>query len=549
VTETQDGTRDDNAGFSSTCERAFRPVNAPAAASESTPRLELAGISKRYPGVQANDRVSLVVMPGEIHSVLGENGAGKSTLMKIIYGAVRPDQGEIRWNGARARITSPRHARELGIAMVFQHFALFETLTVAENVRLGVGRRLGRAEVAVRLQRVVEEYDLDIAPDRPVASLAIGERQRVEIARALVTDPRLLILDEPTAVLAPTAVERLFQTLRKLAASGCAVLYISHKLDEVRALCHRSTVLRAGRVTGVVDPRAETNHTLSEMMLGSAPPAPARREKRAGEIALEARKLRLPRRDRFGVPLHDVQLTVRAGEVLGIAGVSGNGQAELLEALSGEQTDAPAGSVRLMGVDVASSPPRPRRAQGLCYVPEERVGRATVAALSLSANTVLTRREPVARGGWLRRGVARSLASRLIDLFSVKAGSPASAAGSLSGGNLQKFIVGREVDAGPRILIVAQPTWGLDVGAAALIRRALLDLAASGCAVLVVSEDLEELFEICDELVVIARGRLSPRMKIAEATMAQIGQYMSGLFPGGADGDGGGDNMTAEAHA
>jgi simple sugar transport system ATP-binding protein len=345
-----------------------------------------------------------------------------------------------------------------------------------------------------------------------------------------------LILDEPTAVLSPAAVERLFATLRKLAAAGCALLYVSHKLDEVRALCQRSTVLRAGRVTGVVDPRVESTETLCQLMLGAVPPAPPRRERRGPDaVALEARGLRLPRRGRFDVPLAGVSLAVRAGEILGVAGVSGNGQGELLAALAGEETGAPAGTIRLFGEDVATASVRQRRARGLCYVPEERVGRAAVPALSLAANTLLTRREPVARGGWLRRGAARALAARLIDRFAVKAPGPAAPAGSLSGGNLQKFIVGREIDAEPRVLIVAQPTWGLDVGAAAAIRRALVERAAAGCAVLVVSEDLDELFELCDALVVIARGRLSPRVKVAEASMEQIGQYMSGLFPDMAD--------------
>jgi ABC-type uncharacterized transport system ATPase subunit len=500
------------------------------AGTSPAPRLELTNVSKRFPGVQANDRVNLSVAPGEIHAVLGENGAGKSTLMKIIYGAVRPDEGAIAWNGAPVMVHNPRQARELGIAMVFQHFALFETLTVAENVWLGLDRRLTRAQVAREVERVSALYGVDLPPGRLVSSLSIGERQRVEILRALLASPQLLILDEPTAVLTPQMAERLFVTLRQLAGEGCSILYISHKLDEVRALCESCTVLRAGRAVATVDPRRETNRSLSELMLGAAPPAPPARAAAAGDLVLQVSGLSLPPAEETGVQLAGVELALRAGEILGVAGVSGNGQNELLAALSGEDRRAPAGSVRLFGRDVSGASPRSRRALGLHFVPEERIGRGSVPGLPLAANTLLTRREPIGRGGWLHRGRARRLASRLIDRFAVSAPGPEAAAGSLSGGNLQKFIVGREVDAAPRVLIVAQPTWGLDVGAAAQIRREIVALCEAGGCALIVSEDLDELFEVCSELVVIARGRLSPRIAVRDATPALIGEWMSGLF-------------------
>ena len=469
-------------------------------------------------------------MPGELHAVLGENGAGKSTLMKIIYGAVRPDAGAVAWNGAPVAIDNPRQARALGIAMVFQHFALFETLTVAENVWLGIDKKLSRDGVAREVERVSGLYGLELESGRLVSSLSVGERQRVEILRALLTNPRLLILDEPTAVLTPQMAERLFVTLRQLAAEGCSIVYISHKLDEVRTLCTRCTVLRGGRAAGSVDPRLETNRSLSELMLGAAPPAPPVRAARLGETALEVRGLSVPSSDELGVALKDVGLSVRSGEILGVAGVSGNGQAELLAALSGEDRRAPPGSIRLYGRDVASAPPRTRRALGLHFIPEERIGRGSVPGLALAANTLLTRREPVGKGGWLHRGRARGLAAGLIARFGVSARGPDAAAGSLSGGNLQKFIVGREVGAAPKVLVVGQPTWGLDVGAAALIRREIAALCDAGGAALIVSEDLEELFELCSDLVVIARGRLSPRIAVRDANPALIGQWMSGLF-------------------
>ncbi len=493
-------------------------------------RLTLAHISKRYPAVLANDDVSLTVQPGEIHAVLGENGAGKSTLMKIIYGSVKPDAGEVRFNGQVVHIRNPQEARALGIAMVFQHFSLFDTLTVAENVWLGVERSLSLEQVRQKITEKATEYGLDIDPDRPVHSLSVGEMQRVEIIRALLTDPQLLILDEPTSVLTPQAVERLFVVLRRLADQGCSILYISHKLHEIRALCTACTVLRGGRVTGVCDPRQESNASLSRLMIGSEPPALRHRQVTAGLPVLEVRGLSLPRADQFGVDLHDIQFEVRAGEVVGIAGVSGNGQQALMYALSGEDTRAHSAMVRMSGTDAGQLGPRERRALGLHFVPEERLGRGAVPTLSLAHNLMLTRSNAVGAFGWIHVARLRQQASDIISRFNVKAGGPDAAARSLSGGNLQKYIVGREIDAAPRLLIVSQPTWGVDVGAAAQIRAAILALRDSGTAVLVVSEELDELFEVSDRLHVMARGRLSPSLHRSEATVQRIGEWMSGLW-------------------
>jgi simple sugar transport system ATP-binding protein len=488
-------------------------------------RLELEHISKQYPAVKANDRVSLRVKPGEIHAVLGENGAGKSTLMKIIYGAVRPDEGTMRWNGEPVQVANPAAARALGISMVYQHFSLFDTLTVAENVWLGLDRAWALADVTRRIGEVSATYGLEVEPARPVHSLSVGERQRVEIIRALLTDPQLLILDEPTSVLTPQAVDKLFATLRQLAERGCSILYISHKLDEIRALCHRCTVMRGGRVTGEVDPTQETNASLSRLMLGAEPPPLQHRASQLGEVALAVQRL--------GSGLHDVHLEVRAGEIVGIAGVSGNGQQQLMALLSGEDRRAQKSAIVLRGEPVGGTSPAYRRARGLHFVPEERLGRGAVPSMSLAHNTLLTRSEAVGRGGWLRLAALQQQAAGLISRFRVKAGGPGAQAQSLSGGNLQKFIVGREIDARPRVLIVSQPTWGVDVGAAGQIRAELLALRDAGCAVLVVSEDLDELFELSDRLHVIAAGRLSPSVPIAQATVEQIGQWMSGLWGAG----------------
>ena len=513
-------------------------------------RLELTGISKQYPAVRANDKVNLRVQPGEIHAVLGENGAGKSTMMKMIYGAVRPDEGEIRWNGQAVQIASPAQARELGISMVYQHFSLFDTLTAAENVWLGLGKQFTLPEVTARITQVASTYGLDVDPLRPVHTLSVGERQRVEIVRALMTNPQLLILDEPTSVLTPQAVEKLFVTLRQLANNGCSILYISHKLDEIRALCHNCTVLRGGKVTGEVDPAQETNASLSRLMIGSEPPELRHVQAKLGDVVLDVRGLTLAKEDQFGMNLDDIRFDVRAGEVLGIAGVSGNGQQELMAALSGEDPRAPADSIRLFGQDISRDSPRRRRKEGLHFVPEERLGRGAVPTMSLASNTLLTRTAAVGKSGWVDTAQVTALAQELIRRFNVKAGGPDAVAKSLSGGNLQKFIVGREIDANPKLLIVSQPTWGVDVGAAAQIRGELLALRDRGCAVLVVSEELDELFEICDRLVVIAKGRVSPSVATASATIEMIGEWMSGLWPGaGAAGSGSGAAAAEVAHA
>ena len=500
-------------------------------------RLELQEISKAYAGasVRANDGICLKVAEGEIHAVLGENGAGKSTLMKIIYGALQPDSGRMLWHGETVRVANPEHARRLGISMVFQHFSLFESLTVTENVWLGL-RDQSRAGVATRIRAVCKNYGLEVEPERPVYSLSVGERQRVEIVRALLTEPKLLILDEPTSVLTPQAIADLFVTLRRLAKDGCSILYISHKLDEIRALCDACTVLRAGKVTGELKNLAtESNASLSRLMIGAEPPALEHRPFTPGNVLLEVKGLTRAKPSEYGVALEGIDFSVRSGEILGVAGISGNGQAELLATLSGEDTRDGPGSVSLLGQDVTHAGPAPRRKLGLHFVPEERLGRATVPNHSLANNALLTRRSALPKRVLFQAQALRSLANHLLDRFSVKASGPNAPARSLSGGNLQKYVVGREIDAAPRVLIVAQPTWGVDVGAAAQIRAELLQLRDSGSAVLLVSEELDELVELSDTLRVMAKGRLSPPIASHAATRTLLGEWMSGLWPEGSD--------------
>ena len=502
------------------------------------PRLQLSNITKAYPGVVANSDVSLVVQPGEIHAVLGENGAGKSTLMKIIYGAIKPDAGSMAVDGVLALPSNPQEARALGISMVFQHFSLFDTLTVAENVWLGLGKGESLASVSKRVADTAYAYGLDIDPARHVHSLSVGQMQRVEIIRALLTRPKILILDEPTSVLTPQAVDKLFAVLRQLSANGCSILYISHKLHEIRALCTACTVLRGGRVTGVCKPADESNASLSRLMIGNEPPALQHVPTEPGAIVLRVNALSLRSDDQFGCDLDHISLHVCAGEVVGIAGVSGNGQKEMMLALSGENSDAPRGSVLVnkdgAHVDVSAWGPIERRQLGLHFVPEERLGRGAVPAHSLCMNMLLTRDESLSArrwaGGWIDTQALAAQTQKVIERFGVKARGPQALAKSLSGGNLQKFLMGREIDARPKLLIVSQPTWGVDVGAAALIRSELLALAASGCAVLVVSEELDELFEISDRLYVMAKGRLSPSVPRLDANVEQVGLWMSGLW-------------------
>jgi ABC-type uncharacterized transport system ATPase subunit len=502
-----------------------------------TPLLEVRSISKLFGSFAACNGVDLKIAPGEIHALLGENGAGKSTLVKMLFGVLSPSSGQIIWQGNPVTIGSPGEARKTGIGMVFQHFSLFEALTVAENIALSLDRNIPLGKIAEQAAALSRAYGLPLDPHSHVADLSVGERQRIEIVRALLQNPKLIILDEPTSVLTPQEADKLFETLMKLKAEGRSVLYISHRLEEVQRICDRATVLRHGKVTGACDPRQETPASLARMMVGSNVAEVEKTTSDAsGPIGLETRKLSAKARTPFAVTLKDVSLDVHAGEVLAIAGVAGNGQGELFDVLSGEYTVSDNDAVKIRGKAVGRSGVSARRLLGAAFVPEERHGHGAVTSMSLSENLVLSRnssdRKAFLTGGALRiirSSTVSAATKRICEAMDVRKSGEDPAAGSLSGGNLQKFIVGRELDRQPGVMVVNQPTWGVDAGAASRIRQALVDLAKAGSAVLVISQDLDEIFEVATHVAVIHDGRLSKVYPAAALDREKIGLLMGGM--------------------
>ena len=491
--------------------------------------LRIDGLTKAYPGVLANDDISFEIGEGQMHALLGENGAGKSTLVKMIYGLVRPDKGQMNLRGAPFAPTQPSEARRNGVAMVFQHFSLFDALDVAENVALGMENPPALRDLAKRIRDVSEEYGLPLDPNRLVGDLSAGERQRVEIVRCLLQDPKLLIMDEPTSVLTPQEVDILFRTLRQLSSEGTAILYISHKLDEIRALCDEATILRGGRKVATCDPREKTARELAELMVGQVLNPPERPAKPKGDVLLHVDKLSLASNNPFGTSLKDVSFQLHAGEVLGIAGVAGNGQDELLLMLSGELR-APSAQVRLKDQPIGQLGPNARRKLGLVTAPEERLGHAAAPDMSLTSNALLSgvERKGLAKGGFIDWGATEAFARDIITKFDVRTPGPHVLARALSGGNLQKFVIGREIELQPDVIVVNQPTWGVDASAAAFIRQALLDLASAGAGVLVISQDLDELLEVADSFAALNEGRLTQVRPAKGLTVEEIGLMMGG---------------------
>ncbi len=506
-------------------------------ARERRALLETRALTKRFGSLKACDEVDLTIAEGEIHALLGENGAGKSTLVKMLFGSLEPNSGTILWRGKPIRISSPAEARRLGIGMVFQHFSLFDALTVGENIALSLDRNEPVRTIAGKARELSEAYKLPLDPDALVGDLSVGERQRIEIIRCLLLEPDLIILDEPTSVLTPQEADGLFDTLERLRDEGRSILYISHRLEEVRRLCDRATVMRHGRVVDQCDPRKETAASLARMMVGGEVRTAARGETPGrGKELIGLCGLSRTSSNPFDMSLKDIWLSVHAGEILGIAGVAGNGQAELFEAISGEATQSSPDTVRIRGTMAGQLGISERRRLGAAFVPEERLGHGAAPFMRLSDNILLSRHATdgkafLGTAGFVRAGVVAGATKRVIAAADVRAGDADTEAASLSGGNLQKFLIGRELDRQPAVLVVNQPTWGVDAGAAARIRQALIELARAGSAVLVFSQDLDELFEISDAIAVMHDGRLSAPVPIAEATAETIGLLMGGANP------------------
>jgi ABC-type uncharacterized transport system ATPase subunit len=494
--------------------------------------LRVEGITKAYPGVVANDDVSFAISKGEIHALLGENGAGKSTLVKMIYGLVKPDSGTMRLHGQAFTPARPSAARAAGVAMVFQHFSLFEALNVAENVALGMEHPPKMRELSARISEVSEEYGLPLDPARMVGDLSAGERQRVEIVRCLLQDPKLLIMDEPTSVLTPQEVDILFQTLRQLSKEGTAILYISHKLEEIRALCDEATILRRGKVVATCTPRDVSAREMAELMVGAVLTPPARAAKHDwgdAQPALEVRGLSVVSPIPFGTSLKDVSFTVQRGEVLGIAGVAGNGQDELLLALSGEVRAAP-DMVQCFGKPIGALGPNARREMGFVAAPEDRLGHAAAPDMSLVENALLSGsvRKGLAKNGFIDWRKTRDWAEEIVAQYDVRTPGTWVAARALSGGNLQKFLMGRELSQNPEVVIINQPTWGVDASAAAFIRQEILNRAQEGAAVVVISQDLDDLLEVSDKFAALNEGRLTATRPTEGLTVDEIGLMMGG---------------------
>ncbi len=498
--------------------------------------LEMRGITKRFPGVLANHRVDFTVNAGEVHTLLGENGAGKSTLMKILYGLYQADEGEIFLSGERVEIHSPTDAIAHNIGMIHQHFMLVETLTVAENVALGLpsnrGLRTDLDAVSERIEELAGRYGLAIDPGAVVWQLAVGQRQRVEIIKALYRDAQLLILDEPTAVLTPQEVDQLFVTLRQMTDDGRGLIFISHKLHEVLALSDRITVLRQGTITGQVPVEGATRESLALMMVGrQVKLAPDKPPVEIGEVALEIRGLSVMG-DRGDKAVRGLNLEVHAGEILGIAGVSGNGQREMAQAIAGLR-QATAGSIRIGGVETTNHTPADVRKNGLAYVTEGRLRDGAIADFSVSENILLIDHTDKR---YLKRGLLdfkaiKEHSLRLVDEYAVKTPTIDTPAKNLSGGNIQKMILAREMSGTPTVLVASQPTRGVDIGAAEYIHKRLVQQRAENTAIMMISEDLDEVFALSDRIAVIYEGQIIGIVDRQTATREQIGLMMAGVRP------------------
>ena len=494
--------------------------------------LETIAITKTFGDFKANDQINLKIESGQIHGLLGENGAGKSTLVKIIYGLISPDSGQVLWKNEEVNIRNPKFARELGIGMVFQHFSLFSALTVLENIKLSMLTSKSNVELSNDIRNISKNYGIPIEPNQLIADLSVGQKQRVEVVRCLLQNPSLLIMDEPTSVLTPQEIIQLFDVLKKLSSEGCSILFISHKLDEIRSLTNVSTILRNGIKIKTVNSKKSSTNELAELMVGKKISKINKTVKyRQNRILLKAEGINRNAENDFATGLKNIEFSLNAGKILGIAGISGNGQDELMEVLTGEWRDKTSISkLELDGKDIRHFSPSKRRSVGLGFVPEERNGHSSVTSMKLSENILIASHylKDASNNGIINESFLKKEVNNIIQKFDVRVPEENPLASSLSGGNLQKFVVGREIIKIPKVLVVSQPTWGVDVGAARIIREGFIELLQKGSSILLISQDLDEIFALSDEISVIYSGKLSQSFPADKIDSKKIGLLMGG---------------------
>ena len=515
----------------------MKPVTSQTSHAKPADMLRVSNITKLYGDFAANKNIDFCIKPGEIHALLGENGAGKSTLVKMLYGSLQPTSGQIFWKGEPVNIGSPSQARKLGIGMVFQHFSLFEALSVSENIALSLSDNISLSQVTKNAIELSTKYGLPLNPEALIGDLSVGERQRVEIVRCLMQNPELVILDEPTSVLTPQEAQKLFETLEILKSEGKSILFISHRLEEVRRLCDAATILRFGEVSGACDPKKETAASIARMMVGSDVDAIKKDSKESpDEVLLNVSNLSQSATTPFAIPLKNINLNINSGEILGIAGIAGNGQSEFFDVISGEVATNHADKIQIRGHDVGLMSINQRRKLGASFVPEERLGHGAISDFQLSDNMLLARHKSddvafqrLGQVGLVWREMVEKATKRVCEIMDVRKADIDPIAGSLSGGNLQKFIIGRELDRQPSVLVINQPSWGVDAGAASHIRQAIINLALSGSAVLIISQDLDEVFELSDRIAVMFDGHLSKAIKTTDTNREEIGLLMAGV--------------------
>ena len=495
------------------------------------PFIEFSNITKKFPKVVANNKVSFNINKSSVHALLGENGAGKSTLVKVLYGLLEPDDGQIIFNNEILKINSPSEARKKGIGMVFQHFSLFESLTVRDNLILGIDENISYLNLQEQLQDISSKYNLPLDLDAPITSLSAGEKQRVEIIRILLQDPQLLIMDEPTSVLTPQEVESLFKTLNALIKEGRTILYITHKLEEVISLCNEVTIMRNGEVIDTSSTVNQTAKSLATKMLGQKLEELKTDYKHIKDSNnFKAKNISCSFNDPFYTDLKNISFEVKEGEIFGIAGIAGNGQSELMDILIGENCSIDSGEIIFKKINIESLNPQKRRDLSIAFVPENRLGHSAVPDLTLSENILLSQfpDNKFSNYGILNKNFIEDYAKEVINNFNVVTPGSDAKASSLSGGNLQKFVIGREISSNPKLLIISHPTWGIDAGAEYSIRQSLINLAKNGTSIIVLSQDLDELIEITHRISVIYDGSLSESFITKEIDITSLGLLMGG---------------------